>query len=104
MQIKDEVIYAGVRTQYIEWNDTIWNIQSNDRFEANEFTMKICCDICGPDTYVPKVIQYRGHRLCTSCLTRMIEMVQMATLEDCGKDRNDRKELEKKLKESENEK
>jgi hypothetical protein len=34
----------------------------------------------------------------------MIEMVQMATLEDCGKDRNDRKELEKKLKESENEK
>jgi hypothetical protein len=27
----------------------------------------------------------------------MIEMIQMATLEDCGKDRNDRKELEKKL-------
>jgi hypothetical protein len=98
MQIKKETIYAGIRTQYIEWEDTVWSIQSNDRFEANEFTIKIRCDICGPDKYVPKVIGYKGNRFCSSCLTNMIEMIQMATLDDCGKDRKDREQLEQKLK------
>lgn len=101
MQIKDENIYGGVRTQYIEWKDATWSIQSNDRFKANDFTMKIYCDVCGPERYVPKVVQYRGNRFCTSCLAQMIRMIQTATFEDCAKDRHDMKKLKKELEKSE---
>lgn len=97
MKVCNQIITAGIRTQYVEWNNSIWSVLSNDRFEAGDFTIKIRCDICGPEVYVPKVIQYSGQRLCIACLTRMIEIIQAATLEDCGKDRNDRKALQKEL-------
>lgn len=101
MKVHEEIIFAGIRTQYVKWNDSIWSILSNDRFEAGDFTMKICCDICGPDTFVPKVMLYKGNRLCTACLTRMIEMLNAATLNDCGKNRDDRAELQKLLEKDE---
>jgi len=91
----------GIRVQTIKNNDSIWSILCNDRFEKNEFKTELTCDICKP-TYVPKVINYRGNLLCTACLTRMIEMIQMATLSDCGRDRKQTKELQIKLETAKN--
>jgi hypothetical protein len=101
MKVHEEIIFAGIRTQYIKWKKSMWSILSNERFIVGDFTIKICCDVCGPDVYVPKVISYKGNRLCVACLTRMIEMLNTATLDDCGKDRNDRSELQKRLEKSE---
>jgi hypothetical protein len=97
MKISNEFIDSrGIRIQTVDWNNTSWSILSNDRFEEGDFKTKITCDICGP-TFVPKVINYRGNYLCTACLTRMIEMLQHTTLNDCGKDRHDRKMLQDEL-------
>lgn len=101
MKVYDEMIHKieGVRMQCIKWKDMIWNIYCNDRFEAGDFESKVHCEICGPEVFNPKVIEYRRHRLCNSCLTRMSEMLQAATLEDCKRDRNERRILQQKLKE-----
>ena len=103
MKIIDEFIdkKRGTRVQNIEYNGFTWSILCIDRFEEGDFKANFVCDICKP-TYVPKVINYGGRYLCTSCLTRMIEMIQMATLDDCGKDRHDRKELQTKLETAKN--
>ena len=100
MKVFDELIYGGIRTQYIKWNDLIWSVLSNDRFDPNDFKIKIYCEICGPKKYVPKVLLYRGHRICTACLTRMVEILQVATFADCEKTRKEKELLEKELKEN----
>jgi hypothetical protein len=89
MKVYDEMIHniEGVRLQCIKWKDMVWNIFCNDRFEPGDFTVKVHCEICGPEVFVPKVFEYRGHRICNSCLTRFSEMMQAATLADCGRDR-----------------
>ncbi len=99
MKVYDEMIHAieGVRMQCIKWKDLIWNIYCNDRFQENDFTVKVHCEICGPEIYVPKVLDYRGHRLCNSCLESFCEMLRTATLEDCGRDRHERANLEQRL-------
>jgi len=99
MKIINEFIdkKRSTRVQNIEHNGFTWSILCNDRFEEDNFKGNFVCDICKP-TYVPKVINYGGRYLCSSCLTNMIEMIQMATLTDCGKDRKDREKLEQKLK------
>lgn len=86
-----------IRKQCIEWKGMNWWIECNDRFKPNDFESKVHCEICGPETFVPKVFVYRRHKLCLSCLTRMCEMLQMATLEDCKRDRHHQKRLEQKL-------
>jgi hypothetical protein len=99
MKVYDEMIHAieGVRMQCIKWRDMIWNIYCNDRFKPNDFTVKVHCEICGPEVFVPKVFEYRSHRICTSCLTRFVEMMQTAMLADCGRDRHEVANLEQKL-------
>lgn len=106
MKVYDEMIhnFEGVRLQCIKWKDLIWNIWCNDRFEPGDFEIKVHCEICGPETYVPKVLEYRGHRLCLSCITRFSEMLQAATLADCGRDRADRQILQKKIEDIEHNK
>lgn len=99
-KVYDEMIntFEGVRMQCIKWNKRIYNIFCNDRFEPRDFEIKIHCEICGPNKFVPKVFDYHGHRLCNSCITRFSEMLQTATLEDCRRDRDERKQLQKNLK------
>jgi hypothetical protein len=94
--INEQIDSNGLRIQNIEHKGFTWSILCNDRFEEGDFRAKFTCDICKP-TYVPKVINYGGRYLCSSCLTNMIEMIQMATLTDCGKDRHERNNLEKIL-------
>lgn len=95
MKVYDEMIHTveGVRLQCIKWNDKIWNIFCNDRFKPKDFKIKVHCEICGPDKFVPKVLDYKGRRFCNGCLTRMSEMLQAATLADCKKDRKEKEHL-----------
>ena len=97
MKVSDELIYNGIRIQYIKWNKKRWKIFCNNRFEPEDFTIKVHCDVCGPDKFVPKIIQHKGSLLCCSCLTRMIEMLNTATLEDCGKSREENILLQKAI-------
>lgn len=99
-KIYDEMIHKleGVRMQCVLWKDIVWNIYCNDRFEPGDFESKVHCEICGPEVFNPKVLEYRRHRLCASCLTRFTEMLQAATLADCGRSREERQALEKNLK------
>ena len=101
MKVYDEMIHTieGVRLQCILWLGQVWNIFCNDRFESGDFKIKVYCEICGPKKFVPKVIDILGHRLCKSCLTRFIEMLDAATLADCGRNREEKETLQKKLKE-----
>jgi hypothetical protein len=100
MKVYDEIIHTieGVRMQCILWAGTVWNIYCNDRFEPENFKIKIHCEICGPKKYVPKVFEYRGHRICNGCLTRFSEMMQAATLSDCNKSREEKEKLKENLK------
>jgi len=93
---KETISKQGVRTQSVKWKGEIWEIHCNDRFDAGDFRIGFTCDLCGP-TFVPKVINYNGNYLCTACLTRMIEMLQAATLEDCGRSLEQVKTLELKI-------
>ena len=100
MEVYDEMIHTveGVRMQCILWAGKVWNIFCNDRFEPGDFEIKVHCEICGPDKFVPKVIEIFGHRICNHCLTRFTEMIQAATLSDCKMDREQKQELERRLK------
>lgn len=91
-----------IRVQLVHWKGVTWSIFCNDRFEEGQFENKVHCKICGPDVYVPKVIEFRNHYLCSSCLTRLIEALQAATLADCGKDREDVNKIKKQLEKKEN--
>lgn len=99
MKIYEEIINEeeSTRLQTIKWKGKIWNIMCNDRFDEGDFTIKVYCEICGPDRYVPKVLDLCGHRVCNSCLTRLKEMLQTATLFDCVRDRNENELLKQKL-------
>ena len=98
MKVHNERIYkSGSRTQSIKWKGETWEIHCNDRFDEGDFRVGFVCDLCAP-TFVPKVINYNGNYLCVACLTRMIEMLQAATLEDCGRNRRQVKTLELKIK------
>ena len=99
MEVYDEIIHTieGVRMQCMLWTGTVWNIFCNDRFKPNDFKIKVHCEVCGPNKFVPKVIDIFGHRLCKSCLTRFIEMLDAATISDCRKDRHERKALQENL-------
>lgn len=105
MEVYDEMIHniEGVRMQCMLWRGEVWNIFCNDRFEAMDFKIKIYCEICGPEKFVPKVIDIKGHRLCNACITRFSEMLQAATLADCRKDRDERKILQENLRRNKNE-
>lgn len=99
-EIYDEMFHniEGVRLQCIKWKGTIWNIFCNDRFKPKDFKVKVHCEICGPKKFVPKVIDYKGRRFCNGCLTRMSEMLQAATLDDCRRDREGTQMLEQAYK------
>lgn len=99
MKIYDELIHAveGVRMQCLIWWGEVWNIYCNDRFEPGDFEIKVYCEVCGPKKYVPKVIDIKGVRLCKSCLTRFSEMLEAATISDCGKSRHEKANIQQKL-------
>lgn len=99
MKIYEEIIdeEEGSRLQTIKWKGKIWNILCNDRFEEGYFKIKAYCELCGPEKYVPKVLDMCGHRICNACLTRLKEMLQTATLFDCGRDRDANEKLKRKL-------
>lgn len=99
MKIYEEIIdkEENTRLQTIKWKGKIWNIFCNDRFTEMDFSIKTYCQICGPDIYVPKVLDLCGHRICNSCLTRLKEMLQTATLFDCNRNRNETEALRKRL-------
>jgi len=98
MKIHKEIVNKhGVRTQSVKWKGEIWEIHCNDRFDSGDFRVGFTCDLCAP-TFVPKVINYNGYYLCIACLTRMIEMLQAATLEDCGRSCGQVKTLEIEIK------
>lgn len=99
MKVYDELIHAieGVRMQCMLWSGEVWNIFCNDRFEPKDFKIKVHCKICGPKKFVPKVIDIQGIRICKGCLTRMIEMLDAATIADCAMDRHAKRNLQQKL-------
>jgi len=99
MKVYDEMIHTieDVRMQCMLWAGTVWNIFCNDRFEEDDFEIKVHCEVCGPNKFVPKVLDIYGHRFCNSCLTRFSDMIQAATLADCGRSREERKVLQEKL-------
>lgn len=99
MKIYNEIIdeEKGIRLQTIKWKDKIWNIACNDRFDEEDFEIKIYCELCGPDKYVSKVLDLYGFRICNGCLTRLKEILQTATLFDCARNHDEVEKLRKKL-------
>jgi len=99
MEVYDEMIHTieGVRMQCMLWAGEVWNIYCNDRFEPKDFKIKVYCQICGPNKFVPKVIEIKGYRICNGCLTRFSEMMQAATLADCNRDKHEMANLQQKL-------
>ena len=93
---KERIDTGGSRTQSIKWKGEIWEVHCNDRFDEGDFRVGFSCDLCAP-TFVPKVINYNGNYLCVACLTRMIEMLQAATFEDCSRSREQVKTLKLKI-------
>ncbi len=100
MEVYDEMIHTieGIRVQCFLWKGIIWDIFCNDRFEAEDYKIKVHCEICGPEKFVPKVLDYCGHKLCNTCITHFSEMLQAATLADCRRNREEREALQKNLK------
>ena len=94
---KETINEYGKRTQTVKWRGEHWEIRCNDRFDKGDFKIDFKCDLCAP-TFVPKVILYNGYYLCVACLTRMIEMLQAAGLEDCSRNLEQVKTLEIQMK------
>jgi hypothetical protein len=97
LDIPSKNVEGKIRIQVMEdENGIYYDIYCNDRFKPNDFSAKVYCELCEPK-FVPKVIEYDGIKLCSTCLFKLIEALRIATLSDCTRDQKQVENLQKIL-------
>jgi hypothetical protein len=77
----------------IKYSNREFEVASNDRLNSDKYHVNKVCAVCHTTKFQPKVIRIRLYDrdmnggvspyLCSECLTRMIEVIQTVTFNEC---------------------